>query len=136
MKYSLIFTLFLTLNYCYSQSGSVTAYYYEAKGFNHILLLGCNLGYSYSGPHLFIDEVFAYKCTDNKIIRTFDTEYSLRYRLDTLVVNKKSLRNTDGIRLKKVSSRKRDELIKKYIQPSRNVGFYEIFLERLKSCKN
>jgi len=136
MKYSLIFTLFLMLNRCYSQSDSMAAYYHKAHDFNYILLLSCNIGYSYSGSHLFTDEVFFYELIGDKIIRTFDTDHSLRFRVDTLIVDKKSLRDADGLLLKKVSSKKRDRLIGKYILPSLEAGFYGVFIEKLKSCKN
>jgi hypothetical protein len=124
------------LNRCYSQKDSLTAYYHRVKDVSYILILGCNVGYSYSGPHIPIDEVFTYKLTGDKIIRTFDADHSLRYRVDTLIVDKKSLRDADGLLLKKVGSKKRDELIEEFIQHSVDAGFYGVFLERLKSCKN
>lgn len=136
MKYSLIFTLLLMLNRCYSQNESVTAYHHRAKDFNYILLLGCNVGYSYSGPHLFTDEVFTYEVKGDKIIRNFDSGYSSRQRVDTLVIDKKSLRDIDGLSLKEVSSKRRDELIEKYIQPSADAGFFKVFLERMRPCKD
>ena len=87
IRYSLIFTLLLIMNRCYSQNESATAYHHKAKDFNHILLLGCGVGYSYSGPHLFTDEVFTYEVKGDKIIRSFDPEYSLRKRVDILMIN-------------------------------------------------
>jgi hypothetical protein len=136
MKYSLIFTLLLMLNRCYSQNESVTAYYHRAKDVSYMLLLDCDVGYYYSGPHIPIDEVFTYERKGDKIIRHFDTEYSLRQRVDTLIIDKKSLRDINGLSLKEVSPRRRDELIKKYIQPSAGAGYYKIFLERISICKD
>ncbi|WP_209332867.1 hypothetical protein [Lunatimonas salinarum] len=135
MKYSLILTLVLILNRCYSQSESVVAYYLKEKDFNHILLLGCNVGYSYSGPHLFTDEVFTYEVEGDKIIRNFDPEYSLRKRVDTLMITNRSLIDINGLSYKKTTVKKRDELIEKYIQPSTDSGFFKIFLEKLRLCK-
>ena len=123
------------MNRCYSQNESVTAYHHKAKDFDYILLLGCGVGYSYSGPHLFTDEVFTYEVKGGKIIRSFDSEYSLRQRVDTLIIDKKSLQDVDGLSLNKVSSKKKDELIKKYIQPSADAGFYKMFLKKINPCK-
>lgn len=123
------------LNRCYSQNESVVAYHHKAKDFNHILLLGCNVGYSYSGTHLFTDEVFTYEIEGEKIIRNFDPEYSLRKRVDTLMVSDRSLVDLNGLSFKKTNVKKRDELIEKYIQPSADAGFYRNFLEKISLCK-
>lgn len=135
MKYSVTLALLVMLTHSYSQSNSATAYYHKKMDSNHILLLDCNVGYSYSGPHLFVDEVFSYKVMGDKIIRNFDPAYSLRQRIDTLVVKKKKLQCEDGLFFMRVSSKKRDELIEKLIQPSADAGFYNIFLERVRACK-
>ena len=136
MRYILGFFFLLTFfKTMYSQEASLEAYFYEWNEFKVILLLRCNQGYVYLGPHLFIDEVFNYKVKGNKIIRSFDPEYSLRKRVDTLLVKKRSLLDINGLSFKKVNSKKRDKLIKKYIQPSIDIGFYSHFLKKISFCK-
>lgn len=135
MKYLLILILVLMLNPCYSQNEGVVAYHHKEKDLNYILLLSCNVGYSYSGPHLFTDEVFTYEFEGDKIIRSFDPKYSLRKRVDTLVVNNRSLVDLNGLSLKRKNSKKRNEIIEKYIRPSADAGFYRNFLEKRDLCK-
>lgn len=135
MRYILAFFFLTFFKTMYSQDASLEAYFYEWHEFKVILLLGCNQGYLYSGPHLFIDEVFNYKVKGNKIIRSFDPEYSLRKRVDTLLVKKRSLLDINRLSFKKVNSKKRDELIRKYIEPSIGVGFYSHFLKKISFCK-
>ena len=135
MRYILGFFFLLTFfKTMHSQGVSLEAYFYEWNEFKVILLLGCNQGYFYSGPSLLIDEVFTYEKKSDIIIRKFDSDYSLKPRTDTLSIRGKLLVDTNGFRLKKVRVSRQKELMNKYIIPSADAGFYNIFLKRLESC--
>lgn len=118
----------------YSQKASLEFYFYEWNEFKVILLLGCNQGYLYSGPSLLIDEVFTYEKKSDIIIRKFDSDYSVKPRIDTLSIRGKLLVDTNGFRLKKVGISRQKKLMNKYVIPSADAGFYNIFLKRLESC--
>ena len=120
----------------FSQNESVIAFHHKAQDFHGIILLDCNVGYNYTGSHLFVDEIFSYEIKGDKIIRTFDTNHSFKQRVDTLIINKNSIQDVNGLSFKKVYSRKRDKLIERYIQPTADIGSFEIFLERTSACKD
>ena len=135
MRYILGFFFLLTfLETMHTQDISLKAYCYEGNGFKVILLLGCNQGYLYSGPSLFTDEVFTYERKGEIIDRTFDPDYSLKPRTDTLSIKGKLLIDTDGLRLKKVRLNRQKELISKYVILSADAGLYSVFLKRLEPC--
>ena len=135
MRYILgLFFLFTFFKIMYSQNTSPEAYFYEWHEFKVILLLGCNQGYLYLGPNLLSDEVFTYEKKSGIIIRKFDSDYSLKPRTDTLFIRGKLLVDTNGFRLKKLRISRQKELINKYVIPSADAGFYNIFLKRLESC--
>ncbi|MGB3150675.1 MAG: hypothetical protein WBB27_08425 [Maribacter sp.] len=135
MKYLLILISLWLVTPCLSQDQSVIAYHYKAKHDNGIILLKCNVGYYYSGPHIFVDEIFSYEIDNDKIIRTFDPKYSLYGQVDTLRIGKNAVHAQNGQSFKKLSPRKRDRLIKDYILPEEEIGNYQIFLNRTSSCK-
>ncbi len=131
----LSFLFFWTLTPLFSQSESVIAYHHKAKDYQGIMLLDCNVGYYYSGPHLFVDEIFSYEIKGDRIIRTFDTDHSFKQRVDTLIIKNNSVKDINGLSFKKVRSRKRDKLIERYILPTEDIGLFQIFLERTSACK-
>lgn len=134
MKHFFVVALILTLKMSYSQE-RVELYHSKSDKFTYLLLLGCEVGYTYTGPHLFVDEIFSYEKVGDRIIRTFDSSYSLKGRIDTLILkNEKRLFDHDGMIFKKVSPKRKNELIKKYIHPVADAGFYWSFLEMLKGC--
>ena len=138
MKNSILFSFlfFWTLTPGFSQNESVTAFHHKAQDFQGMILLKCNVGYYYMGPHLFSDEIFSYEIKGDKIIRSFDIHYSFKKRVDTLIISKNSVEDINGLSFKRVNSRKRDKLIERFIYPTADIGFFEIFLERTSACKN
>jgi len=126
-----VFSLWLLPVFCYAQNDNISVYLHNGHGFKSILLLGNKTGYSYSGPHLFTDEVFTYQYYGSNLIRTFDPEYSLKYRTDTLKVEGKDrLRSQDGVRFRRVNAKTQTRLLKNYILPSADAGYYRVFLEK------
>ncbi len=124
------------LNHCYSQSESVIAYSYKAEDHILILLLDCNVGYSYSGGGFIMQEVFTYEKKGKGIIRTFGEEFSFRQRVDTLKIEKSSLQDVSGITYKKASSNRRDKLIENFIKRAAVTDCYKVFLEGISKCKD
>jgi|GEM_PF-1089244 len=136
MKIFIVFSLWLLPAFCYSQNDTVIVYLHKGRGFKSILLLACKTGYLYSGPHLLTDEVFTFKYKEKAIIRTFDSEYSLRSRTDTLFIeNKNRLRDKYGSQFKKVNSKTKTRLLEKYILPSSGTGNYRFFLQKLENYR-
>lgn len=135
-KLIFLFLFFWTLTPAISQSEPIIAYHHKAKDFQEIMLLDCNVGYYYSGPHLFIDEVFSFQIKGDKLIRTFDPDHSFKQRVDTLLIKKNSIQDINGLSFKKVKTRKRNNLIERYIHPIADIGVFEIFLERIGACQD
>lgn len=82
-----------------------------------------------------VDEVFVYQIQEGKVIRNFLPNVSIRERTDTLEIKGKYLIDVNGFTFKKAKPRQKKRLNEKYIQPTRDSGFYLKFLEKVDSEK-